>query len=132
MLRITFDTNCLISSTLWKTSVSHKLIIRLVNIDAAMFTSEEILDEFSRVLRRDFNSTEKEIQQREDVIRSLMIIIHPKLSLNVVADDSSDNKIIECAVTSNSEYIITYDKHLLKLGEFHRTKIVTPEILFKK
>ena len=34
---------------------------------------------------------------------------------------------IECAAASSSDYIITYDKHLLKLKEFGKTKIITPE-----
>jgi predicted nucleic acid-binding protein len=43
-----------------------------------------------------------------------------------VKDDLTDNRILECAETGRSEYLVTGDKHLLKLGQFAATRIVTP------
>ena len=51
----------------------------------------------------------------------------PKEKLMVVKDDPDDNKIIECAVESKSEYIITYDQHLLRISEHNGVKIIKPE-----
>jgi len=45
----------------------------------------------------------------------------------VIKEDPDDNKIIECAISSNSEFIITYDKHLLKVKEYKGIQIIRPE-----
>ena len=45
--------------------------------------------------------------------------------------DVNDNKIIECALESKAKYIISYDKHLLKLKEYEGIKIVRPEDFIK-
>ena len=39
-------------------------------------------------------------------------------------DDPTDNRIVECAQAGKSEYLITRDKHLLKLKSFGPTRIV--------
>lgn len=56
-----------------------------------------------------------------------VLIVTPKIKVDAVKEDPDDNKIIECALESNAEYIISYDKHLLKLKEYQRIKIVRPE-----
>jgi predicted nucleic acid-binding protein len=38
--------------------------------------------------------------------------------------DPADNKIIECAVTAGSDYIVTGDKDLLRLGQYDAIRIV--------
>ncbi|MBI5389261.1 hypothetical protein HZB01_02675 [Candidatus Woesearchaeota archaeon] len=45
----------------------------------------------------------------------------------VVKEDPDDDMIIACAVASKSQFIITYDKHLLKLKEHKGIKIIKPE-----
>ncbi len=44
-----------------------------------------------------------------------------------VASDPEDNKLIECALTPNAEFIITGDKVLLSIKQFRGIKINTPE-----
>ena len=46
--------------------------------------------------------------------------------MDVVKEDPTDNRIIECAAASGSEYLVTGDKHLLKVGQYQSVKIVTP------
>jgi predicted nucleic acid-binding protein len=53
-------------------------------------------------------------------------IIKPKTRLSIVKEDHDDNKIIECAVTGKADYIITKDKHLLKIKNYKGIKIITP------
>ena len=53
-------------------------------------------------------------------------VVMPTFRIKVVKDDPEDNKIIECASIAGADYIVTGDPHLLKLGQFQRTKIVTP------
>ena len=39
--------------------------------------------------------------------------------------DPDDDRILECAVTAGSDYILSYDKDLLRLKEYAGIKIVT-------
>ena len=60
-----------------------------------------------------------------------MNLMEPKQKINVVKDDPDDNKVIECAIESSSDYIITYDKHLLRIKEYKGIKILKPEEILK-
>lgn len=53
------------------------------------------------------------------------IVIQSDMKLFVVKKDPDGNKILECAVSSNSDYIVTGDKHLLDIKEYKGIKIVT-------
>ena len=85
------------------------------------------IDELEEVLRRDFQLSEKEVDEIIEKILIFVTFVEPIEKIDAVRDDPDDNKILECAVTSNSEYIITYDKHLLDLKTFMGIKIVKPE-----
>ncbi len=134
-MRITVDTNFLISATQWDNSVAHKLLLKLIENNIKIYTTNDILNEFSIVLKRDFNYGKREIANILETILSLVRLVIPRCKVNVIKDDPDDNKIIECAVASSSEYILTYDKHLLKIKDYEGIKIISPEeflrILFK-
>ena len=53
-----------------------------------------------------------------------MNVVRPTLLLDVVKDDPDDNSILECAVTAGSEWVVTHDKHLLRIGEYEGIKIM--------
>ena len=125
-MRVVFDTNALISSTLWDGSVAQRLLFKLFQTNAKVFSSVEILSEYQKVLKRDFDYSDEEIVHILQRILSIVILIKPTEKIDVVKEDPDDNKIIECALASSSEYIVTYDKHLLNLKEFKKIKIVKP------
>jgi len=130
-MNITVDTNFLISATQWGYSVSHKLLIKLIENDINIYTTNDILQEFSNVLERDFNYNSEEIANILKILLSFIYIIEPKEKLYIIKDDQDDNKIVECALSSYSEYILTYDKHLLNLKKFRGIKIINPEKALK-
>ena len=129
-MRVVFDTNILLSSTLWAGSVAQKLLFKLIKNDVKIFTSEAILSEFSSVLKRDFGYSEKETLDIMGKVVLFANLVAPIEKLDVVRDDPEDNKVIECAIASSSDYLITYDKHLLKIKSFRKINIITPEEAF--
>jgi predicted nucleic acid-binding protein len=46
-------------------------------------------------------------------------------TLDVVPGDKTDNSIVECAVAAGSDVIVTGDRHLLSLGSFRGTDVMT-------
>jgi predicted nucleic acid-binding protein len=45
--------------------------------------------------------------------------------LAVIKEDPDDDRILECAVAANSDFIVSEDKDLLRLGRFGNSQIVT-------
>jgi|SRR3989344_231065 len=126
-MKITADTNFFISATQWDNSVAHKLLRKLLEKDTEIFTTKEILDEFVEVLQRDFDYNKEEISRILEKVLVFVDLVEPTEKLDVIKNDLDDNKVLECAVESKSEYIVTYDKHLLNLKEFRKIKISKPE-----
>lgn len=62
------------------------------------------------------------------VIQELVSIgklVSPQRRIGVIHEDPEDNRILECAVEAGAEFIISGDKHLLRLGAFENIRIVT-------
>lgn len=52
-MKIVLDTNVLISATLWEGS-AHKTLLLLISRGARLYTSMAILQEYSKIIKRDF------------------------------------------------------------------------------
>ena len=130
-MKVVVDTNFLISATQWDYSVSHKLLQKLIRNDVEIFSTKEILEEFLEVLKRDFLYNDEEANSILERVLQFLIIVAPSRKIDVIKEDPEDNKIIECALESNAEYIISYDKHLLNLKEYQGIKIIKPEEEFR-
>lgn len=126
-MKIVADTNFLISSTQWDYSVSHKLLLKLIRENDIIFSTKEILDEFVEVLKRDFLYNKEEIENILEKFLQFLTLINPTQQVDIIKEDIEDNKIIECAVESKADYILSYDKHLLNMKEYKGTKIIKPE-----
>ena len=127
MMRVVFDTNVLISSTLWEGSVAQKLLFKCIDLNISIFSSTEILSEYKKVLKRDFGYADDEVTLILEKIMQYIRIVQPKEKVDAIKEDPEDNKILECAMASSSQCIITYDKHILKLKEFRGIRIIKLE-----
>lgn len=125
-MKAVLDTNVLISSTLWAGS-ANKTLLLLIGKNAKLYTSRAILEEYAEIVRREFPQVTEKLPQLMENILSFSTIAETSVRLDVVKADPDDNRIIECAVASQAEFILTYDKHLLKLKEYEGVKILTPE-----
>jgi putative PIN family toxin of toxin-antitoxin system len=128
-MKIVVDTNFLVSATQWDYSVAHKLLEKLIRENAEIFTTKEILEEFKEILKRDFLYNNEEANNLLEKVIQFLIIVEPTIKVDVVKEDAEDNKIIECALESKTEYIVSYDNHLIKLKEYKGIKIIKPEEL---
>ncbi|MDP3639787.1 MAG: putative toxin-antitoxin system toxin component, PIN family [Nanoarchaeota archaeon] len=126
-MAITFDTNVLLSATLWDGSVAQKLLFELIRQEVKIYSTTEILSEYQEILKRDFDFSDKEVSEIMEKVLTFVTLVSPQTKIKVVKDDPDDDQIIECALESNSEYLITYDKHLLHLKEYRGIRIIRPE-----
>ena len=78
-----------------------------------------------------FHFNQDEIDEFLSIIIEAAEIVEPEIIIDLISQDSSDNRILECAITADCEYVISGDKHLLEIKEFESIKILSPD-KFKK
>ena len=130
-MKVTLDTNILISSTFWE-GASDKILQKAEKRALEIVLSKEILQEFTNVLQYKeiqdkIKNKNLEMRRTVEKVMEIATIIEPKQRFKVIKEDPDDNKILECAKEGKADFIITKDNHLLKLKQFERIKIVTPE-----
>lgn len=123
---VVLDTNVYISSIFWE-GAPFIIVKKAIKQEIRVYISSSIINEIRKVLNRDFSLSKQEI---DDIVSSLYNFTHliePKEKFDIIKDDPSDDRILECAVTCNAKYIISYNNHLLNLKEFRGIKMVAPK-----
>jgi uncharacterized protein len=87
--------------------------------------SDAILAETIRVLRDKFQWDGYSLQDARGKLLALGNYISPNETLQVVKEDPDDDRILECAATAKSDFIVSEDKDLLRLGQFGDSRIVS-------
>lgn len=130
--RIVLDTNVLISALGW--GGSPEACLKLVLEDKVdNFYSSEIHDELSRVMDYPkFEFGEEEKDSFLEIILSKSILVEPSEDIEIVKDDPSDNKFLECALEAEADFIVSGDPHLLELGRFKGIEILSPNTFLKR
>jgi putative PIN family toxin of toxin-antitoxin system len=124
-MKIVLDTNVFISSFFWGGN-PRKIMERIIAGKDKLFICEEIIQETALVLSRPkFNVSNEYITRYIRSIEELAYHIALTGIVQNICRDSDDDKILECALLANADYIITGDSDLLILEEFRGTKIVT-------
>jgi len=128
---VVLDTNVIISALLSAGGTPAQIIDlwEAGTIDVA--TSAPLLDELKRAL--DYKQVKKYLKLAPDEINTLLgrwstlsIYVEPEVELDVVEDDPDDNRVLECAIVAEANYIISGDKHLLDLGEYLGIEVLPP------
>ncbi len=130
-MKAVLDSNVIISAFLWQKDVK-EIFDMARNNKFEICVNQEILNEIRGVLQyRKFNSKLELIGKTpEIIINELLEIveIYPTKNSNeiIIREDSSDDKFLTCALASKADFIISGDKHLLKLKSFQSIPIITP------
>jgi len=123
-LKVVLDTNIYISAILFGGSCGE--ILRLAAEGSfKLVISKRIITEIEVVLRGKFKWSKRQISQTISYIKNIATVINPDIPLSVIRNDPSDNKILECAVAVEADYIVTGDRnHLLPINKFRGIKIM--------
>ncbi len=130
--KITVDTNILISAVVFPGGAIAKIMDLVITRQCIIYVSDKIIEEFSDVMKRKFFRTGVFLDDDIDLIREIAVVVYPEETINVIKSDPSDNRILECAVESDSDVIISGDKHLLTLKKYRKIPIMTPADLLRK
>jgi len=131
-IKIVFDTNVLISAWFWAGSESE--LIDLVEEGALEgYTSLQILDELREAFEYPkFKLQRNEIETIYDYYALLLKVVEPEHRVNIVFEDSEDNKVLECAIEAGADFIVSGGRHLLNLKEFKGIRIVRARELLEE
>lgn len=129
MQKVIIDTNVLISAFIQRNYpffiVHHCVFESLIDV----CISDALMAEYLQVLKRPkFYQYPDFLSKAELVLAHLeakAIKFYPKAKVEVIAD-SPDNPLLELAIESKANFIITGNTNDFTLAEYHGTKIVSP------
>jgi len=87
--------------------------------------SDPILNETMRVLRDKFERSGDMLHDARGKLAKLTNRVMPVETVSVIKEDPDDNRILECADAARSDFIVSEDKDLLRLGQFGNARIVS-------
>ncbi len=126
-MKVVIDTNVFVSGIFFSGPPSR--ILKAWQDDRIQIViTEEIIEEYQRVLE----SLAAKLQEDIDIPRMMELLLveaelAPTYSFNEsVCEDPDDDKFLACAMAAKCKYIVSGDKHLLKMGHFLSTTILTP------
>ncbi len=97
-----------------------------------MGLSDDLLDETKDVLGRPkFGLRKSEHHAVIQELERLATWVFPEESIAQIEDDPDDNRVLECAVAFDANFIISGDEHLLTLKNFQKIDILTPAEFIK-
>jgi len=91
-----------------------------------LFVSDYILDQLAEVLREDLNESARYVHvARRAVLRRAKRVALPKNTRSFVPGDPKDDAVVQTAISSRADYLVTADALLLDLGKFQNVEIIS-------
>ena len=123
--RVVYDTNILISAYLWK-GLPRKALELARTSRCQLVISNETLYECIRVLASPkFGLAPEEIVPMVNDLTSFAIFVPLRSHITVIEADPSDNIFLGLAVDARAGYIVSGDKHLLRLRSYRKIQILS-------
>jgi len=124
--RVVLDTNVIISALLFR-GLPSRLILLWQKGKVTLLVSSQVLKEYLRVLAYPrFELAAQEIKSIIEVeLLPFVEAVRVESKIRVIAKDPSDDKFLELAVDGKADFLISHDKHLLGLGVFRGTQILS-------
>ena len=125
MLKVVLDTNVIVSGLNFPTSNPARILLLVASGEVTNFTSKHIVNETRRILADKFFWTPEEVEAAEAWLETFSKSVNPKTRIAVI-DDDPDNRILECAMEGQADFIISGDHHLTDLKNYQGIKIIAP------
>lgn len=122
-MKVVFDTNIYISAFVIPGGNAEKAYLHAVDGHFELCTSVAILTELARKLEAKFGWEKQKIAQLIRSISNMATVFKTTPWLQVLSDDP-DNRILECALEAIADFVVTGDKHLLRLRTHEHVDII--------
>jgi uncharacterized protein len=125
-MRVVLDTNVILSAILFG-GKPRQIIEAALAGTIRIYASEPIISELKSVLGRPkFGLDPQMIESIVVEFSSLVEWVQPRTHVDVVKEDPSDNRVLDCALEAEAEYVISGDDHLLQLERCGKILILNP------
>ncbi len=127
-MRIVADTNILVSAAAFPRGVTARVMLLATDGRVRLFVSPFILSELADVLGRPkIGFSPDQIHAALEAVKGVATIVHPKIKVDIIARENSDNRILECALAAEADVLVTGNmKDVRPLGKFRSIEILTP------
>jgi putative PIN family toxin of toxin-antitoxin system len=125
-VRVVLDTNVIVSALLFG-GYPERVFLAGLRGEIQLLTSHALLEELESVLRVKFRLSLRFVKDTLELFKTVAELVETTSQLKVIAEPDDDNRVLECAVDGNAEFIVTGDtKHILPLKEYKGIKILRP------
>jgi uncharacterized protein len=111
-VHVVFDTNIYISALAFPAGNAEAAYLQAIRGRFELYTSVAILTETANVLQTKFDWEESRIRQAVQEIGQVATVLRPRPTLHILKDEP-DNRILECAVAAQAQWIVSGNRHLL-------------------
>lgn len=133
MIKVVLDTNIFVSGILNCNGVPGKILKDWQENKFILAISTPIIKEIEQVLNSEkiqtflkkHNVVENDLKEFFSTLNFNTMITEPSFKVEIIEEDPADNKFLECALMAKAEYIVSGDKHLLKLKNYKNIKIIS-------
>ena len=130
--KVVFDTNIFISAIIFGGNPRSCLELARAG-EIELFTSRELLLELARKFREKFRWGEEEIVDVIEGISNFAKIVRPTKEINLIKEELTDNRVLECAQEAKADFIISGDKkHILPIKKFQKIQIMSVKSFLDK
>ena len=131
MIKAVLDANVFVSAVLKPASNPGRILDLVRNGSIRLYVAPKILEELRTTLlyprlRKLHRKSPEWISKFIRELSSLAEMMPGKISVSVIEEDPSDNIYLACAAEGRVDFIVSGDKHLLKLEEYQGISIVNP------
>ena len=123
-MRVVFDSNIFISALAIPGSQAEKAILRILSGHDTLLISQKILDETLSTLANKFSRDIEALSRVAVNLTEMSEMITPRKRLKVLKDDP-DNRILECALEGDADFVVTGDKEMLRQKHYGGVRIIT-------
>jgi uncharacterized protein len=127
-MKVVLDTNILFVALSSKTPY-HLIWQKLIEGAYTICVTTDILSEYEEKLQQRFRPGVSDYVMDFFMRSPDVVFTNVYYYWNLIKDDFDDNKFVDCAVSSNSDFIVTNDKHFRVLADipFPSVKVISAD-----
>jgi len=130
-VKVVLDTNVILSAILFG-GKPRRALEAATSGQVRMCISETLISELEGVLHREkFGLDTRVVSAIVAELTAAAEVVQPTEHLSVIDDDPSDNDVLDCALEAKADCIVSGDRHLLVLGRWGSTLILSPDDFLK-
>ena len=122
MIKLVLDSNVIISGIVFG-GKPRKLLQHVIEGRLELYLSKEIINEVIEILRKKFKYPHRMLLAVDNELASISIIVEPDIKVDFITEDEDDNKILECALSAECDYIVSGDHHLSSIKNYQSIEI---------